>query len=98
MHFTEGVVEALRGRLLDVSGDRAEYRDVITAQQLIEVAELLPKEELAKIERVISNLQAPQQATVVVLNWLVWLIIGQLVLLTLVYLSLHAYLLAESQV
>ena len=45
-HFTEKVVEVLRDQLVDVIGRGTYYRGVITAQQLVEVARLIPKEEL----------------------------------------------------
>ncbi|NAZ25466.1 MAG: hypothetical protein GU357_06890 [Thermofilum sp.] len=53
VHFTEKVLETLRGQLVDVSGNEATYKGVITAQQLVEVAKLLPKEEL---EVVVNNI------------------------------------------
>jgi len=53
IHFTEKVVEAIRGQLVDIHGDRGTYKGVITSQQLIEVAKLLPKEEL---EVVVNNI------------------------------------------
>jgi hypothetical protein len=53
VHFTEKVVEALRDQLVDVSGNGATYKGVITAQQLVEVARLIPKEEL---ERLINDI------------------------------------------
>lgn len=46
VHFTEKVLETLRGQLVDVSGNGATYKGVISAQQLVEVAKFLPKEEL----------------------------------------------------
>jgi len=46
VHFTEKAVEALRGRLVDVCGDGTYYKNVITSQQLVEVARLIPKDEL----------------------------------------------------
>ncbi|AJB42077.1 hypothetical protein TCARB_1029 [Thermofilum adornatum 1505] len=53
MHFTEKVLETLRGQLVDIHGDGGTYKGVITSQQLIEVARLLPKEEL---EVVVNNI------------------------------------------
>ena len=53
IHFTEKVVEAIRGQLVDIHGDGGTYKGVITSQQLIEVAKLLPKEEL---EVVVNNI------------------------------------------
>jgi len=53
VHFTEKVLETLRGQLVDVSGKEATYKGVITAQQLVEVARLIPKEEL---EEVVNNI------------------------------------------
>ncbi|AGT35180.1 hypothetical protein N186_04105 [Thermofilum adornatum] len=49
MHFTEKVLETLRSQLVDVSGNGATYKGVITAQQLVEVARLIPKEELEEM-------------------------------------------------
>jgi hypothetical protein len=53
VHFTEKVLEMLRGQLVDVSGNGATYKGVITSQQLVEVAKPLPKEEL---EVVVNNI------------------------------------------
>ena len=52
-HFTEKVVEVLRDQLVDVTGHGTYYRGVITAQQLVEVASFLPKEEL---EDLVNNI------------------------------------------
>ncbi len=52
-HFTEKVVEALRDQLVDVTGHGTYNRGVITAQQLVEVASFLPKEEL---EDLVNNI------------------------------------------
>lgn len=49
VHFTEKVLETLRGQLVDVSGNEATYKGVITAQQLVEMARLIPKEELEEV-------------------------------------------------
>jgi hypothetical protein len=48
-HFTEKVVEVLRKQLVDVTGHETCYSGVITAHQLVEVAKLLPKEELEEL-------------------------------------------------
>jgi len=48
-HFTEKVVEVLRDQLVDVTGHGTYYRGVITAQQLVEIAKLPPKEELEEL-------------------------------------------------
>jgi hypothetical protein len=53
VHFTEKVVDVLRGQLVDVTGHGTYLRGVITAQQLVEVAKLLPKEEL---EELVNNI------------------------------------------
>jgi hypothetical protein len=53
LHFTKKIVEVLRGQLVDVTGRRTYYKGVITAQQLVEVAKLLPKEEL---EELVNNI------------------------------------------
>ena len=53
VHFTEKVVETLRDQLVDIQGDGGIYKGVITSQQLVEVARLLPKEEL---EVVVNNI------------------------------------------
>jgi hypothetical protein len=53
VHFTEKVLETLRGQLVDIQGDGSTYKGVITSQQLVEVARLLPKEEL---EVVVNNI------------------------------------------
>ena len=52
-HFTEKVVEVLRDQLVDVTGHGTYYKGVITAQQLVEVAKFLPKEEL---EELVNNI------------------------------------------
>jgi hypothetical protein len=52
-HFTEKVLETLRGHIVDIHGDGGTYKGVITSQQLVEVAKLLPKEEL---EVVVNNI------------------------------------------
>ena len=49
VHFTEKVLETLRGQLVDIHGDGGTYKGVITAQQLVEVARLIPKEELEEM-------------------------------------------------
>ena len=53
MNFTEKVLETLRGQLVDVSGKGATYKGVISAQQLVEMARLIPKEEL---EEMVNNI------------------------------------------
>jgi hypothetical protein len=53
LHFTKKIVEVLRGQLVDVTGRGTYYKGVITAQQLVEVAKLLPKEEL---EDLVNNI------------------------------------------
>ena len=52
-HFTEKIVEVLRDQLVDVTGRGKYYKGVITAQQLVEIAKFLPKEEL---EDLVNNI------------------------------------------
>jgi hypothetical protein len=52
-HFTEKVIEVLRDQLVDVTGHGTYYKGAITAQQLVEIAKFLPKEEL---EDLVNNI------------------------------------------